>query len=299
MGTGGDSVDGPQNRRREPEMTTVVVPLDGSRFSERALPIAGWLAARLRAGVEVVSAVATEDDRPEREQYLAEVLEAAFSGPAVDVTVKWSVMVDRDPAGVIHEALRRANDGVGCMATHGRGASAALIGSVATEVIARGHDALVLVGPMVGEERHGAGVVACVDERTESADLLRWAAQWGWRLQEPVVAVAEAVPPPVGEAPVHRMFGPDGDVESYLESLIELVRPDVGAIPVTGRVVWDPVSPSEGVIGYVEDNPAALVVVGARVHKPIGHAVVGRTSAAIVHGCPSPVLMVPRDRGRR
>jgi hypothetical protein len=72
------------------------------------------------------------------------------------------VVVDLDPAGAIHEALR-LHLAVACLASHGRGRSAAVIGSVATEVVARGHDPVVVVGPMVEPHRGRHGVVACLD----------------------------------------------------------------------------------------------------------------------------------------
>jgi hypothetical protein len=101
-----------------------------------------------------------------------------------------------------------------CLATHGRGASAALVGSVATEVLARGHDSLVLVGPLLAAKPVGTGVVACVSGGPETPEVLRAGVAWGGWLDEPVVAamVAEPLPDPVRDRPAHRLFGPDGFV---------------------------------------------------------------------------------------
>jgi nucleotide-binding universal stress UspA family protein len=41
---------------------TILVPLDGSRFSKRALPVAFELARRLGAQLHLLSAVPTEDE---------------------------------------------------------------------------------------------------------------------------------------------------------------------------------------------------------------------------------------------
>jgi len=179
-------------------MKAVLVPLDGSPFSERALPVAAWMAERLGGGLSLVSAIDSEDERAARSEFLSSV--AATVGKA-GVPVAWSVVVDRDPAGAIHECRRQLDDAVVCLATHGRGASAALVGSVATEVVARGHDSLVLVGPLLAEKPIGTGVVACVSGGPETTEVLRAGVAWGGWLEEPVVAamVAEPVPDPVGD----------------------------------------------------------------------------------------------------
>ncbi|HEX3541597.1 MAG TPA: universal stress protein [Acidimicrobiales bacterium] len=270
-------------------MTTVVIALDGSKYAERALGVGGWLAGRLGGDVELVSAVDEEAQRAEREHYLASVVPSLVGAHRVGT----AVVVDRDPAGVIHESVRRAGDAVACLATHGRGASAALVGSVATDVVARGRDPVVLVGPLVSEDRSGAGVVTCADERPESVALVRLAAGWGDRLAEPVVVVvvAEPVPPPLDDRPARRLFGPDGDASAFVATLIEAAECD----GVTGEVVWDPISPADGLITYLDEHPAALVVIASRARKALEHAVFGHTDAAAVHSSPSPVLVVPRD----
>lgn len=270
-------------------MTTVVIPLDGSKFAERAIGVGRWLAGRLGGRVELVSAVDEEAQRAEREGYLASVVPSLVGAGQIGT----AVVVDRDPASVIHESLRQAGDAVACMATHGRGASAALVGSVATDVVARGRDPVVLVGPLVSEDRSGAGVVTCADERPESAALVHLAAGWGGRLAEPVVVVvvAEPVPPPLDDRPARRLFGPDGDVSAFVATLVEAA----GSAGVRGEVVWDPISPADGVITYLDDRPAALVVIASRARQALEHAVFGHTDAAVIHSSPSPVLVVPRD----
>jgi nucleotide-binding universal stress UspA family protein len=61
---------------------TVVVPLDGSEFSEKALPVADRLARRLGAGVLLFSAVEKEDDAPDRKAELSSIAET-FEGVKV------------------------------------------------------------------------------------------------------------------------------------------------------------------------------------------------------------------------
>jgi len=266
---------------------TVLLPMDGSRLSLRAVPAALHLAGRLGAVVELLSAVKAEDEVPHRQ---AELEEIDLPG----VRVERSVVIDADVAAAIHRELRRLGRAVACMATHGRGRSAALVGSVATEVVARGHDPLVLVGSGYEADRRGRGVIAWVDDHPESAAVLPVAVLWGSRLAEPVMVgtVAEPVPEPVGGGPERRLFGPDGDVGAFLERLVEPLRArghQLGTVPV-----FDPIRPAEGIRSYLHEHPAELSVVGTRARSGLSRIVFGSEAAHIVHACPDPVLVVPK-----
>ncbi|MDQ1356545.1 MAG: hypothetical protein QOG44_918 [Acidimicrobiaceae bacterium] len=58
-------------------MKSVLAPLDGSPFSERALPVAAWMAGRLGGGLSPVSALDSEDERAARS-----VVAATACGPS-------------------------------------------------------------------------------------------------------------------------------------------------------------------------------------------------------------------------
>jgi nucleotide-binding universal stress UspA family protein len=268
-------------------LDTVLVPLDGSDFSARAIPIAERLAHRFGATMILFSAVKREDDRRVRDAEIAAV------APRHRPHKRW-VVVDADPAGAIHEALRRLVQAMACMSSHGRNRSAALVGSVATEVLARGHDPLVLVGPVVDLEVDGKGVVACIDETPASQALLSSAADVAQLLDEPltVITVAEPVPPPLGAAPIRRRFGPDEDVDAYLEAAVGPLR--ARGHTVETHAVYDPISPAAGVRDYVWAHPASLVAVASRARTGTSRLLQGSVAAEIVHSIISPVVVLPR-----
>jgi nucleotide-binding universal stress UspA family protein len=256
--TGSEPARSSASQVRLPEtVDALVVPLDGSDFSRVAVPIAARLASRLGAEIHLLSAVESVDEVERREQELARV---DIPGHAVNRTV----MVDRDPAGAIHETLRKLENAVACMATHGRARSAALVGSVATDVVARGHDPLVLVCPYMEQPRRSAGVVACVDDSPAAAPLVASAVRWAELLGERcvVLTVAEDAPEPVSGGPIRRRFGPDGDAEGFLAALVEPFRAAGQAVDAIVR--YDPVSVWGGLYRYLLDHPAALVVANTR-----------------------------------
>jgi nucleotide-binding universal stress UspA family protein len=273
--------------RNDIEVRTILVPLDGSEFSVRAVPVGVRLADRLGAGLVLFSAVPKEEDRRERVAWLSAV------APRGREARSW-VVVNADPAGAIHETLKQLDAAIACMASHGRNRSAALVGSVATEVIARGHDALVLVGPMIDVDVDGKGVVACIDETPASQALLPVAARFADLLGESldVITVAEPVLPSLTVGPPKRRFGPDEDVDMYLEATVAPLRAAGRAVET--HAVYDPVSPAAGIRDYVWQHPASLVAVASHARRGAKRFLLGSVAAEVVHSIVSPVLVVPR-----
>ena len=277
-----------------------VVPLDGTEFARLALVVAQEMAERVGAGVHLLSTVKRERDVAGRREELAAIGRSRF-------TASVSVVVDRDPAGVIHETVKRLGRAIACLANHGRGRSVTLSDSVASDVIARGGDPVMLAGPWVGRPKgewwsddpislsqfRGGGVVACLNGTATSGSLVAVALQWALALEEPMIAltVAEPIPPLLEEGRIVRAFGPEGNVESFLE---QVVAPAAGAgVEVVRVPIYDPVGPAEGVRSYLEESPATLVVVGAHHRGRNAEVAMGGIPAAIVRRSPSPVLVVP------
>lgn len=267
----------------------LLVPLDGSDFSRLAVPTAARLAARLEAEIHLLSAVDSADEVGPRERELDRV---EIPGHVVNR----SVVVDSDPASAVQAALRRLGNAVACMATHGRTRSTALVGSVATDVVARGHDPLVLVCPYMEQPRRSSGVVACVDDSPASAALVAVAVRWAELLAERciVLTVAEDAPEPVSGGAIRRRFGPDGDAEGYLAAL---VAPFITAGHAVEAVVrYEPVNVWGGLYRYLLDHPAALVAINTRSRTGLHRLVFGSVAATIARHSPSPVLVVPRNQ---
>jgi nucleotide-binding universal stress UspA family protein len=268
-----------------------VVPLDGTPFSTTAIPTASQLAERLDASVTLFSAVDSVDEEPGRVAWL-ESLEV------VKRRVEYDVVVNRDPAGAIHETLRGLPCSIACMASHARVRMAAMTRSVLTELLVRGHDQVIAVGPGRGdfapstEHQPLRGVVVGVDDNAEAAHLLEVAADWSAQLREPlaVLTVAEPVPPQVVSGPVRRRYGPD-DVDGFLRTLLARARLD--AVELEPRVLYNPISPVNGIISWVYEHPTVLVIVGTAAPTGLERLAKGSTAAAITRESAAPVLVVP------
>jgi nucleotide-binding universal stress UspA family protein len=271
---------------RSSTVDVIFVPLDGSEFSSRAVPVAVRYATLLDATVHLLTVVAASSTAAEEARLLDKV-DVRFE------RVDRSIVVGSDVAASIVNKVGQFQGAVCCMASHGRGRSAALVGSVATRTVALGLEP-ILVGPRVQLDELGAGVVACVDETWESRTLVPIAVRWADLLHTYPVAitVAEPVPPPLTAGPPRRRFGPNEDVEGYLRHVVAPLK--AKGRDVSTRAIYDPMSPADGVHTFLREHPAQLVVVASRATLGVKRAVFGSTAAGIVSRSPTPVLVVPR-----
>jgi len=120
----------------------LLVPLDGSAFSESVLDLAALLAEDLGAELLLVRVDVTSQER-----YLLDVsrdLEQRYPGIVVSTRVKFG-----EPDAGISEAAAECRAAMVVMATHGRtGLRRTALGSVAGRVLEHGNTPLVLARPM-------------------------------------------------------------------------------------------------------------------------------------------------------
>lgn len=147
----------------------LLVPLDGSRLAEAALPAAAYLARTLGASVTLIHIIERDvsgEIHGERHlttpdeacSYLEEVAERAFpEGTRVERHVHTVGTADL-PQSILDHVEELAPDLI-VMCTHGSGGLRGfLFGSIAQQVIARGNTPVLLIRP---EESAGRGSFAC------------------------------------------------------------------------------------------------------------------------------------------
>jgi nucleotide-binding universal stress UspA family protein len=275
----------------------VIVPLDGTPLSQRAVRPAVSLATRLGADVHLVcSRSATDDAACEMLDDLAQM----FSGVVpVRVTVSEGAPIDA-VVSLLDEASAV------CMATHGRSELGRLaMGSVAEAVVQRTTAPVVLVGaqcrswPLAGEQ---ANVIVCSDGSAMSEAVLEVTARILERGASNAVLVEVVVP---DENVAHReaepgAHGRNHEVEAAVdrlerlrERLLATSSVDPGRVTIRaahGAVV------SRTIEHLADELHASLLVVATHGRTGLMRVAIGSTAIDIVRHAPCPVLVVRAGR---
>jgi nucleotide-binding universal stress UspA family protein len=278
----------------------LVVPLDGSELSGRAATVAAQLTSRLGAPVYLVSVARTQEDADLCHRQFEDVAGLVPSASRELIMADDRAVRADEVANAVVDVVRRVGGGIVCIASHGRGRSAAVLGSVATEITARSEHPVVIVGPAFRPDAWvaSAPVVACVDGTASSETVvpvaLEWANALGTSLS--VLTVAEPIPAPVAGRQWRRMHGPDEDADRYMAALVERHRDD--GVSVDGTVVYDPVSVAGGLADQLAEHPASLITVATHARTGVRRLLLGSAAAGILHQAPAPVLAVAISRDR-
>lgn len=265
---------------------TVVVPLDGSTFAERALRPAAEVARRAGAHVVVMTAryggVVVEPRR-----YLEEAARTAGIDDAESVVVEGRLAATAI-AGVACEHPEAAV----VMTTHARERlGRALFGSVAEEILREAKDAALLIGPSVPDEpMHPDELIVCLDGSAVANAILPFAAAWARDLHLDVVLlrVSESDPEP----------GRDSLLKGQLtRSKRRLVRR--GLEPKHGSVRCEVLhhrDAAEAILEFSRNHPSALLALTTHGRTGLARLTAGSVAIAVVRDARTPVLLTrPTD----
>jgi nucleotide-binding universal stress UspA family protein len=194
-----------------------------------------------------------------------------------------------DPAAAILTASEPSGSGLACLATHGRDRGAALLGSVATAVLDRTTQPVVLVGPNARPPCAGdAPVVVTVDGSPEDTTVVEVAAGWAVGLDRRLVVAA--VTEPDRSLPA----GKTADPAAHAAQLAARVAGAGSA--VSSLVVREVADVRHGLLRLL-DRTAALLVAGARRRTIPPRALIGGRPGRILHDIAVPALLVPLGTG--
>lgn len=263
--------------RTDSPIKTVLVPVDGSSVSQRAIGVAAWLASACGANLRLFKASFKLDIRDEVEELRALADERGLSQAQVEVST------GRSAAPSLVRESRRATDSVVVMATSGRsGLGAALLGSVADEVLRDIDEPIVLVGPEYEDRGAPTEIVVLWDGSLLSASVVPAAATWASELHLPVrlLHVREGSDPPlkIGIADA------EGTLTTQVLSALFVGGPP---IEVTDIVADDP---ARAILGLINDLPSVVVALATKGRGGITSSALGRVSAKVVQGSLHPVL---------
>lgn len=258
----------------------IIVPVDGSDASWRAADTAIGLARRCDASVEVVEVVFDQPDAAEAVTRLTDRLaERNTDGLAVATRVE---IAPESVARTVGALVEEQPDATVVMASHGRGRSAALLGSVTEELLQQIFGPILVVGPRATSPRFTGPIVATVDGSDASESVLPLAASWGIELGvEPwIVEVAD---PDV-------MVSPDLNESAYPARLARQLSQRSGhAVQfdvLHGHHVHDEV------VSFADTLGASMIVASTHGRTGMSRFVIGSTAAAFVRHAPCPVLLV-------
>jgi nucleotide-binding universal stress UspA family protein len=260
---------------------TIVVPLDGSAFAERALRPAGEVARRAGAHVVVMTAryggVVVEPKR-----YLEEAARAAGIDDPVAVVVE-----GRLAGSAIAAVVSEHSDPVIVMTTHARQRMGqALFGSVAEEVLRAGPIPALLVGPSVPDvPTHFAELIVCLDGSALASAILPLALAWARDLHLDVVLVRVAEADPKSTLPESDPVA--GDLAD-LQHIASELEPTVGSVRC--QILHHPRA-AEAIVEFARNHPRALLALTTHGRTGLARVTAGSTAIAVVRGAHCPVLV--------
>jgi nucleotide-binding universal stress UspA family protein len=258
----------------------LIVPIDGSEHSWRAAEVAVALAKRCDGRVEVLEVVFEARELSDAELRLDRGIRR-LDEPDVEISPTAS-LASEGVAAAIAEFAEQRPDAVLVMASHGRGRSAALLGSIAEDVLRRTFGPIVVVGPRVEASDFSGPIVVAVDGSELSESALPLAAAWGIELRSTpwVVEVAQpdlTMPSDVDPGAYPARLAAKLTRDSSHEVQYELLR---------GR------HPDKAVADFVDGVDASLVVASTHGRTGAARFVVGSVAAGFVRHVACPVLLL-------
>ena len=301
---------------------SLLVPLDGSEFSEDAIPVARRLARLLEARLHLVHVIRPAPDADlkspqqdlEWKSKVREGAEAYLDGLASEmeedgIRVTTAVLEGGVPLA-LDGYLKRSRIPLVVMTTHGSGGLRRWwLGSVADAILRKGSAHLLLVRPWNGDEGEGEEetertfrhVVVPLDGSAEAEAALFPARQLARRFGSRL-SVVRVVPAPLELTSIYGVAGVrmEGDghrrrkdeATEYLESVVAR-----GGDPVPEAHVAEAAAAADGVIQAARDVEGDLLVLSSHGRGGLSRMVLGSVADKIIRGTTLPVLVVrpPED----
>ncbi len=260
----------------------VLLTLDGSDHAWRALPVADDLAAAFGAPLELLRVTTYPWDVHEvRRQLDARLADYDLHGSLPTVTARVEAPT---PAATIASHAAEVAGTLLVMDTVGRGRSAAVLGSVTTDVLRLTHGPVVAVGRHATSgrlaERHELVIAVDGSSFSEVAVPLGAAMAKALSARPWVVTNVDPHTTPVS-----------GVLDSNYPRLIAQHVAELTGAEVEFDVLHEPHS-GQAVADFAASIGAGLVVCSTHGRTGWGRLALGSVGTAIVHAAPCPVVLV-------
>lgn len=266
----------------------IIVPVDGSQPSWTAVRFGAAIAEEVDADIEVVTVVEHQDDLVEAHAALEDGLTALDDLPRKPSI---GVLVGDSVAATLARHCESVSGSMIVMSSHGRGRSAAVLGSVADQLLADMFGPIIVIGPAAGEPRPLAGdILVPVDGSHFAKSSVDLAASWAIGLGGVpwIVEVLDRPTPNTG-----------GDVieSSYparlARELHQRTRHDVEFEVLHGS------SPARSITSYAGGTDQRLIVIATHGRSGVERLRLGSTAAGVVRTAPCPVVLHRPPKARQ
>jgi len=257
----------------------ILVPVDGSARSATAIRFGAGIAEQCAADLEVVHVAPSLAQCADAQTDIERVLETI--DPLV-LRPKITTLLHHSVAEAIGEHLDAAEGSMIVMASTGRGRSAAVLGSVADELLQQTFGPLVVIGPHATEPRSLAGnIVIPVDGSKFSESSLTLAGAWGigfgarpWIVQ----VTAPGVSPTTDfvESSYTARLARDLRAATHHEIDFEILHGTPAA---------------KAIVDFASANDARLIVMSTHGRTGLRRLRLGSIAAGVVHGATCPVVL--------
>ncbi len=264
----------------------VLVPLDGSDRSVRALEIAAPICRYLDSTLRVVAF--------DEMKYLAdtnrEIMRIVEGLDADGLTI--DVRVEVPQKRVSQELLDLMNERPGtllCMSTHGRGRSELITGSVANEVVRHTTSPVLLVGPHCETERFSVNgrVVVSADGSSVSEAIIPVATAWSIVTHSPVEVISVIDPK---AAKIANASHGDISESAYVHRVAMTIGKDLER-SVDYEVLHGN-EPAKAIVDHVEGEAASIIAMATHGVTGMARITTGSVTSEVIRTSPVPVLVV-------
>ena len=294
--------------------TSILVPLDGSAFAERALPVALALARRSQARIELVhvddpriyaSGAPIPDPRLDNETRTA--LHHALAALAGQLAARHASQIsftclEGPVARTLEQYIAASGPDLVVMSTHGdSGLSRAWLGSVADHLVRRSSVPILLVRPGATGAAHGEPLFRRIlvpldgstlaEQALEHAVTLATPGETSFTLLQVVVPMPVlAQPYPATTLPIDRedLERREREVQTYLERLRgELAENgfDAAATVLAHRSI------ARGILEYVRKHEVDLIVLATHGRGGVARLLLGSVADKVLRGARTPLLI--------
>lgn len=261
----------------------ILVPLDGSAMSARALPVGVALGAAMDSPVRAVSVASASEEADRTTAIGAQV--AGFDGVDAEVIVSDAAVAD-----VLAELIEKGPGILPCISTVGHSHTGAALGSTSEGLLSRTFGPLVLVGPSCNTDFELAGtILATVDGSSFSEAAVPLATSWAIAFGLDV-EIIEVHDPSAGSA-FRSTGGADiGSESSHVHSVASDVQREIGRT-VNFEVLHNR-HPERAIVEHTLSTGAALLTMATHGKSGLGRIVLGSVTMATVHRAPCPVVTI-------